>query len=407
VSPIFALTSPEPLGAVERRYAAVSLRSAPAVSAVEDSTKAESTDWVDACYRLTPRVERVSARSVILDLGLCTAQKAQIALQELLDHLERHGLHTHAGIGPTPVVAQLGSAMADSPSAMQQSCLISASDVHGFLKHVPIRRLLMLAPADAISVETLARLRRSGIRTLGQLDRLDEDALRRQFGRTGEQLAALAHGTSLHPFQPTPLPATLRFRTRYTTPLGAGEAVQMLPRLAAKMAKTLREQRYEAGTLGVSIHWISGGRTQVSGSLRQRVSEADLLQQELARLIMPALRQGVEHYTDAQIEEIRCLLSDLQRPRPPQALLWPQRRSSLSDRRQRVRELADMLAQRHTRPLLFSGQRIAANTVFSEDGYVLRPFGREARNEPRAAAPLSGKRHREDRDDGSPRLHWW
>jgi hypothetical protein len=32
--------------------------------------------WMAACYRLTTRVERVSARAALLDLGVCTGSEA-------------------------------------------------------------------------------------------------------------------------------------------------------------------------------------------------------------------------------------------------------------------------------------------------------------------------------------------
>jgi hypothetical protein len=401
MSSIFQPASSGPGGeaeqSVELRYAAVSLRRLTSTSAMEKT----QPHLLEACYRLTSRVKPITTDSALLDLGRCTATEALCALQNLLARLALHGAEGRACIGPTPVVAQLASQWVARADA-QQLFLVSTADTPGFLRQAPIERLLTLTPPDAITGETLAHLRRSGVRTLGQLARLDELTLRRQFGRMGGHLAALAEGKSLHPFNPTPPPRTLRFCLRSTDPFSADDALRQLPRLATGMAKALHAQRYETGQITVIIQWASGACVCLIHPLRQRVHTSRLLTQELARVVDSALRQS----GGEQIDAIRCTLSNLRRPQPSQPLLLPQGRSPRSARQAQTRDLADTLTQRRKRTALLSSQRVAEHAIFSEDGYILAPFS-DIQGRAIAAESHVSARRQDGWQDTSLRLHWW
>jgi nucleotidyltransferase/DNA polymerase involved in DNA repair len=384
---------------VEARYAVVSLR-----RLITANTPGQiRAQWHEAYYRLTSRVQPITADSALLDLGRCAVVEALSAVQSLLDHLAQHGIEARAGVGPTPVVAQLASQRVSG--ALWLPVLIAASDTPAFLKQIPLESLLALAPPDAITPETLARLQGFGVRTLGQLAQLDELTLQRQFGMIGARLAALTQGRSLHPFVPTPPPRTVRFCLRAADPLSMDDALRRLPRLAVGMAKTLREAGYEAGHIAVIIYWASGGRTRLDRALRWRVHAPRLLAQELAQLIVPTLGQS----RGEQIDAIRCILSDLGRPAPSQVLLWPQGRSTLSERRQRLRALAVTLGQRRKRPVLLSSQRLAEHAIFSEDSHILTPFGDTQAAATGAASRVqrSNTRQQDSWRDEPLHLHWW
>jgi nucleotidyltransferase/DNA polymerase involved in DNA repair len=386
----------------EPRYAVVSLRSLTTTTITEQTR----TDWLEACYRLTSRVKRITADSTLLDLGGSTAAEALSLLQSLLAHLAKRGIEARAGIGPTPVVAQLVSQKVAHSNTLWRPLVISASDAPVFLKQIPLKRLLTLAPPDAITVGTLARLQRCGVRTLGQLARLDELTLRRQFDAVGIQLAAIAQGKSLYPFTPTPAPRVLRFCLRSAAPFTTDDALRQLPRLATGVAEALHEQGYEAGSITVVLQWTSGERTRLDRALRWRVQASRLLAQELERLIVPALNWGSEE----QIDAIRCTLSDLRRLRSSQVLLWPQGRSALRERRKQLRALAHTLAERRKRSVLLASWRITEHAIFGEDGYNLIQLGHETDASPSSGGPAAAVAtpQRQDRWQDAPlRLHWW
>src|SRR5258708_40018418 len=60
--------------------------------------------WMAACYRLTTRVERVSARAALLDLGVCTDSEALAGGRGPLRRPGVLGLRAPRGGGPnTPI----------------------------------------------------------------------------------------------------------------------------------------------------------------------------------------------------------------------------------------------------------------------------------------------------------------
>ena len=65
--------------------------------------------WMAACYRLTTRVERVSARAALLDLGVCTDSEALAVMRGLLRRLAVMGLLARAGVGPSSALAHLAA----------------------------------------------------------------------------------------------------------------------------------------------------------------------------------------------------------------------------------------------------------------------------------------------------------
>src|SRR5215813_8636672 len=78
------------------------------VPGVAGPTGAIYPDWLAACFRLTPRLEKVAADAALLDLGHCTDTEARVAVGGLLDQLRQaHATGAQADVAPSGVVAQL------------------------------------------------------------------------------------------------------------------------------------------------------------------------------------------------------------------------------------------------------------------------------------------------------------
>ena len=142
-------------------------------------------DWLATCRSLTPIVERVSPRCALLDLGACSERAAQTALEDLLRSLARIGFVARAGIAPGITLAHLA---AQAATSRQPAVLVTRENAQGFLRGVPVSALLSLAGPEWVTTDVVARLERYGLRTLGQLARLGELTLRRQFGAVGGTL---------------------------------------------------------------------------------------------------------------------------------------------------------------------------------------------------------------------------
>jgi hypothetical protein len=117
--------------------------------------RVEMSDWVAACYRLTPRVERVKAWEALLDLDICDDAEALAAIVGLVARLFAMGLRARAGIGPIGVLAQLArlTAPRDRPIS-----LVAPAEATAFLRRVPVAVLSDLHPRGSIPPEIVERL---------------------------------------------------------------------------------------------------------------------------------------------------------------------------------------------------------------------------------------------------------
>ena len=374
-----------------------------AVLALMGQPPDDGTTWLAACYRVTSRVIRLSTTSIALDLGSCTDQEALAVAQGLADRLRLLNLHARIGIGPTLPVAHLATL---TYSASQRIALVSMAAVSAFLKPLPVASLCALSLPIFIAEEAVLRLRRYGVRRLGQLARLDEPTLRRQFGAVGAHFAALARGEDLIAFHPTPPAPALHFRTRFTASLRVEEALRRLPHLAQEIASRLRALGQTTGALTLTVWWDSGGVERVQETLREPTQETYPLTQRLAYLLTSLLR---DHCVSSEIARLDVRLSALAPLRPRQDTLWSLPRPLREERLRKALTLAETLAQRHRRPVLLAVRSRYAAATFSEDRYRLAPLSADTLLGAQAdtLSPPSRRRHSDRWQETPIQPHWW
>ena len=400
----------------------------------------ERDSWLAACYRLTPRLERLDATHALLDLGACTLAEARAAVEGLLCHLDT--LHapgapralsspaTRIGLGPSPLLAQLAllAATMQGAAPADRIAAIAADAAPAVLRTLPVRLLPRLHPRGTIATETVERLERYGLRTLGQIARLGEPALRRQFGdQLGAMLSALATGQEIRPLVPTPQPRTCRFRLPFAPAAAPERALAALPALARWIAQHLAAEQLQAGALRLLLVWESGAARSAQTRPRAPIYEAAPLARRLQQLTLTlAQAEGAPSEDDAddvaaarwatspdeppRIARIVVELAELHPRTETQGAFWetPARKHAA------LGELADTLARRYPRAPLLRAVCVRPHAIFCAERYELRPLGDADMGyaDRVAAAPSApGVRRGEpaaDPWDGVPhRLHWW
>jgi nucleotidyltransferase/DNA polymerase involved in DNA repair len=390
-----ALTSPSPSSGEEPRIAVLALQ-APAPD--------DETGWLAACYQITPHVARLTPTSAALDLGPCAEQEALDLACQFADRLRWTDVSVRIGIGPTLPVAQLALLTC---LASQRIVLVSGSALPAFLKPLPVAALCALDLPVPIAEEIALRLQQAGIRTLGQLARLDELALRRQFGAVGEILDALARGEAPTPFHSTPPAAALRFRTRFTTTLTVDQTLRRLPGLASEIATRLQGLNQTMGALTLTVWWASGGVERIEHTFPDPIQEASVLTQRLASLLVSLVRpQAARSAPSAaqgnEIERLDVRVTSLAPLRPQQRTFWSTPSRLRAEWRRRIAALADQLAQRYRRPALLTVCSTHEAATFSEERYTLTPF--TTADTPRPPAP---SRPHEKQREARIQPHWW
>jgi len=374
-----------------------------AVLALQEPAPDNETAWLAACYQLTARVARLTPTSAALDLGVCTEEEAQSVAQRLADRLRWDEVSVRIGIGPTLSVAQLALLTC---RATERIALVSSSALSAFLKPLPIAVLGALHVPIPITEETVLRLRRAGIRTLGQLARLDELSLHRQFGAVGTILAALTCGEAPTPFQSTPPEPALRFRTRFSTALTVEQTLSRLLGLALEIARGLHTLNQTSGSLTLTVWWASGGVERIEHTLQQPTQGTSALTERLTTLLLSLVRSPTARSAaqSSEVERLDVRVSRLAFLRPQQRTLWSTPHHVRTERRRRLATLAEQLAQRYRRPALLTVCPTHEAATFSEDRYTLTPFTTSSADTPHPPAP---RRPHEQRQEALVRLHWW
>ncbi|HEX8732639.1 MAG TPA: hypothetical protein VF725_11345, partial [Ktedonobacterales bacterium] len=332
------------------------------------------------CAELTDRVEWLGdprgagLRGALIDLGRRSPAETQAACDGLLGWLAEWGLPGRVGAGPTLTIAQLAALAAPVGAAR----VIAPAEAAAFIQTTPVKALARLPgeTAPGLTPETPARLRHFGLRTLGQVARLDArdpQALRRQFGATvGATLAILARGYEARSLRPARMPEFVTARLCCAigeAGLTPEQALAALPRLAARLARRLAERGRCGRTLRLCVVWAAGGEARHERWLARPYRQAGELAQAASALL--ALAVGAE--AAAWIASLALELGDLApllpaQPAPLFALPATPTRSRARERLERIAlEVAEPLARRYGAPALYRLATTQPDAILPEE----------------------------------------
>jgi DNA polymerase IV len=191
----------------------------PRMSAYSEASKAVFALFEDT----TPLVEGLSIDEAFLDVrGLerLAGPSVEIALRLRRKVLDEVGLPITVGIARTKFLAKVASAVA-KPNGL---LVVPPDDELGFLHPLPVERLW------GVGRVTAAKLHSRGLRTVGQVARLDEPLLVYLLGRaSGRHIHALAHNRD-----PRPVQTGRRRRS-----IGSQRALGRRPKTSAEIDATL------------------------------------------------------------------------------------------------------------------------------------------------------------------------
>ncbi len=265
---------------------------------------------------LSPAVEPMSLDEAYVDLalaheGLTTEDAVEIAKEFRTRVRARTGLTVSVGVGRSKLTAKIASDLR-KPDAL---VVVAPEDEADLLRPLEVSRL------PGVGHVTGERLRRSGIRTIGDLAAVEEDELVRMFGKAhGTGLAAFARG-----FDPRPVVAEREaksvsaeetFAVDLTDRRDLDERVRrMAERVAARLTTsglsgrtvTIKVRRYDFSTLNRSrtLAHSTGSAGEIAEHARELLAAVDVA--DGVRL----LGVGVSGLTEfAQIDLLADLLAD-------------------------------------------------------------------------------------------------
>ena len=178
-------------GALARRLCPDAVVVSPRMSAYSEASKAVYEVFDDT----TPVVEGLSIDEAFLDVrGMrrLAGTPAEIAVRLRHEVLERVGLPITVGVARTKFLAKVASGVAKPDGLL----VVPPDRELAFLHPLPVERLWGVGPVTA------AKLHARGVRTVGDVAELSEDALVATLGpAAGRHLHALAHNRDPRPVQ--------------------------------------------------------------------------------------------------------------------------------------------------------------------------------------------------------------
>jgi DNA polymerase-4 len=211
----------------------------------------------------TPTIEPLSVDEAFLDITgteqlfgppIEVARSIKAAVREQLN------LTASVGIAPNKFTAKIASD-AEKPDGL---VVVRDGEVESFLAQLPIRRLWGIGEA------TEQRLRRLGIRTVGELAGYPRESLIKQFGQGGEQLSDLAHGIDERPVQTEREAKSLSSEITFEEDIGDYDQLEaVLFDLSEQVAWRLRKKGLRARTFTLKVRF-SDFRTLTRSRSRRR-----------------------------------------------------------------------------------------------------------------------------------------
>lgn len=424
------------LAVVPRPIACVHLRGVPDGS--DAPGLAIFAELLGACREITPRVEaHPAARVAVLDLAGCERllvprgiaggagggaaavgtdwTALAVALAGRLRAVCPGG-RLVVSLAPGRAAAWLAASWLATPAHAVEiasdvdappSLALAPEDVAPFLESLPLGALLDLpdlvgagggarARREArAALEALDMLTRGGVRTLGQLARIPEVALRRRFGEIlGAALSRIASGRDVVPSRAEvrkrwigawlPLEPSAEIGTGGDRSDGAFDAALdaaldgALGQLAEHLAVVLRRRGLEAGTVAVFLRaegeaWGTPERRSAYWRSTRRLgrptASAEALRDHGRRLLeRPAGARG-RQATSGRYVAVHLRAGDLRPAVPRQDTCWPVGRTN---DRGAARERLLAAAARRGAAALLRADLVAPFAVLPEERYVFR-----------------------------------
>ncbi|MXW56866.1 MAG: DNA polymerase Y family protein, partial [Gemmatimonadales bacterium] len=181
-------------------------------------------------------------------------------------------LASSARIGCAPgKFAAWVAARATEPARPGAAVCVAPADLAAFLAPQPVDVL-------PVSPRTVGRLKRLGVRRLGQLVRMPEPALVSQFGADGRRALAWARGTRIDHVRPEAPARPIRVALDFPSPIGQLELLHAaLDRLIGRALEHPRRRGKSVRGLRVSASLEDGGSWSIRAIAREPTSEPERL----------------------------------------------------------------------------------------------------------------------------------
>ncbi|PZO75172.1 MAG: DNA polymerase IV [Mesorhizobium amorphae] len=197
---------------------------------------------------LTPLVEPISVDEAFLDLGgtekLHGASPALVLTRFAQEVERRIGISVSVGLSYCKFLAKIASDL-DKPRGF---AVIGRAEARDFLAAQPVTTIWGVGQAMDEA------LKRDGVRTIGQLQRMDQGELLRRYGTMGNRLFRLSRGDDTRPVEPVHERKSVSAETTFDKDLAtAQDLVPVLRALSEKVSARLKKTEIAGRTVTLKL----------------------------------------------------------------------------------------------------------------------------------------------------------
>ena len=241
-------------------------------------------------FRYTPLLEPLSLDEAFLDVTgseRLFGSARDIAVQIKQNIWEELRLVASIGVAPNKFLAKIASDLR-KPDAL---VVVEQDQVQQFLDPLPVGRLWGVGRA------TNQEFQKLGVETIGDVRRLEQETLSRQFGQVGERFWKLAHGRDDRPVVPDREAKSNSHETTFSADIQASEILKSwLQELTEQVARRLRRSELQGRTVQLKLRFPDFRTITRSQTLSHLTASTDDLWQAASLLLeqsLPRLHRGI------------------------------------------------------------------------------------------------------------------
>jgi len=229
---------------------------------------------------ISPHIDSTSIDEAYLDITgslRLFGSASAIATKLRRDIRERTGLPASVGIAGHKLVAKIASDEAKPDGFVE----VPPGVARAFLAPLPVSRL------PGVGARTRETLDQLGVRTIGHLAALPQEALTKVFGRSGYALQRRAHGIDFSPVERSQYPKSVGRETTFPEDLVDWDRIEsVLCYLTEKATYALREQRMETRCVTLKVRYADFKTLTFAKTLPQP-TDLDTVVYETVRQLLP------------------------------------------------------------------------------------------------------------------------
>jgi DNA polymerase IV len=213
-----------------------------------------SVQVMEILNQLTPLVEQISIDEAFMDVSDLPQSGLELAKVLQASIFQKTGLPCSIGVATNKLVAKIATNIGKSthraPTPPRAILVVPPGEEAAFLAPLPVRELWGVGPKMS------ARLVELGITTIGELAKMPESWMVKQFGKWGYEMSQHARGIDDRPIELVREAKSISQEVTFDRDIADQKRLEdTLQELSTQVAYRLRQDGLTGGTVRIKLRW--------------------------------------------------------------------------------------------------------------------------------------------------------